>query len=91
MVVARRSAAVRSQVLHLLAMARAAEVDLTIDDFQRISDATPFIADLKPSGRFVMEDVHKVSSLTHLWMLIGCVLCSCSIASSTIVMQLLRT
>lgn len=50
-------------VLHLLAMARAAGVDLSIDDFQRISDSTPFIADLKPSGRFVMEDLHKVGGV----------------------------
>lgn len=47
-------------VLHLIAMARAAGVHLTLDDFQRISDRVPFIADLKPSGRYVMEDVHKV-------------------------------
>lgn len=33
---------------------------VTLDDFQRISDRTPFIADLKPSGKYVMEDVHKV-------------------------------
>ncbi|KAI8474443.1 MAG: hypothetical protein J3K34DRAFT_131811 [Monoraphidium minutum] len=47
-------------VLHFLAMARAANVDFTMDDFQRISDRVPFIADLKPSGKYVMEDVHKV-------------------------------
>jgi dihydroxy-acid dehydratase len=47
-------------VLHLIAMARAAGVALTIDDFQAVSDRVPFIADLKPSGRYVMEDVHKV-------------------------------
>ncbi len=47
-------------VLHLIAMARAAGVTLTIDDFQRVSDRIPFIADLKPSGKYVMEDVHKV-------------------------------
>lgn len=47
-------------VLHLIAMARAVDVELTIDDFQRISDRVPFIADLKPSGRYVMEDLHKV-------------------------------
>jgi len=35
-------------------------VKVTLDDFQRISDRTPFIADLKPSGKYVMEDVHKV-------------------------------
>ncbi|KAG1670542.1 hypothetical protein FOA52_015407 [Chlamydomonas sp. UWO 241] len=47
-------------VLHLIAMARSAGVSITLDDFQRISDKTPFIADLKPSGKYVMEDVHKV-------------------------------
>ena len=35
-------------------------IKLTLDDFQRISDRVPFIADLKPSGKYVMEDVHKV-------------------------------
>ena len=50
-------------VLHLLAMAHAVDVDLTIDDFQTISDSTPFIADLKPSGKYVMEDLHKVMHL----------------------------
>ena len=47
-------------VLHLIAMARAVDVALTIDDFQRVSDRVPFIADLKPSGRFVEEDLHSV-------------------------------
>ena len=47
-------------VLHLLAMARAVDVPLTIDDFQRVSDRVPFLADLKPSGRYVMEDLHQV-------------------------------
>jgi dihydroxy-acid dehydratase len=47
-------------VLHLLAMARAVDVPLTIDDFQRVSDRVPFLADLKPSGRYVMEDLHEV-------------------------------
>ncbi len=47
-------------VLHLLAMARAVDVPLTIDDFQHISDRVPFLADLKPSGRYVMEDLHQV-------------------------------
>ena len=47
-------------VLHFLAIAKAAKVDFTIDDFQRISDTTPFLADLKPSGRYLMEDVHRV-------------------------------
>jgi dihydroxy-acid dehydratase len=47
-------------VLHLLAMARAVDVPLTIDDFQRVSDRVPFLADLKPSGKYVMEDLHNV-------------------------------
>ena len=47
-------------VLHLIAIARAAGVDLTLDDFQAVADRTPFLADLKPSGRFVMEDLHRV-------------------------------
>ena len=50
-------------VLHFLAIARAAEVDFTLDDFQRISDTTPFLADLKPSGKFLMEDVHRVGGI----------------------------
>jgi len=47
-------------VLHLLAMARAVDVELSLDDFQAVSDRIPFIADLKPSGRYVMEDLHNV-------------------------------
>jgi len=47
-------------VLHLIAMARAVDVPLTLDDFQKVSDRVPFIADLKPSGRYVMEDLHLV-------------------------------
>ncbi len=47
-------------VLHLLAMARAVDVPLSIDDFQKTSDRVPFLADLKPSGKYVMEDLHNV-------------------------------
>ncbi|MFV1974053.1 MAG: dihydroxy-acid dehydratase [Thiohalobacterales bacterium] len=47
-------------VLHLLAMARAVGVPLEIEDFQAVSDRVPFLADLKPSGRYVMEDLHNV-------------------------------
>ncbi len=47
-------------VLHLIAMARAADVPLVIDDFRSVSDRVAFLADLKPSGRYVMEDLHKV-------------------------------
>eukprot|EP01038_Epipyxis_sp_PR26KG_P005637 gene5637-7783_t len=46
-------------VLHLIAMARAVNVDVTLDDFQRISDKTPLLADLKPSGKYVMEDIQR--------------------------------
>ncbi|MTI88182.1 MAG: dihydroxy-acid dehydratase [Balneolaceae bacterium] len=46
-------------VLHLLAIAKTANIQLTLDDFQRLSDTTPFLADLKPSGQYVMEDLHK--------------------------------
>jgi dihydroxy-acid dehydratase len=47
-------------VLHLLAMARSVDVPLSIDDFQSVSDRVPLLADLKPSGRFVQEDLHRV-------------------------------
>jgi len=47
-------------VLHIIAMARAVDVDISIDDFQSVSDRIPFIADLKPSGKYVMEDLHNV-------------------------------
>ena len=47
-------------VLHLIAMARSVDVPLALDDFQTISDRVPFLADLKPSGRFVQEDLHAV-------------------------------
>lgn len=47
-------------VLHFLAIAHAADIDFTLEDFQRVSDRTPLIADLKPSGAYLMEDVHGV-------------------------------
>jgi len=50
-------------VLHFLAIARAAEIPFTLDDFQSISDKTPFLADLKPSGKYLMEDVHRVGGV----------------------------
>ncbi len=50
-------------VLHLIAMARSVDVTLTIDDFQAISDRVPFLADLKPSGQYVMEDLHNVGGI----------------------------
>ncbi len=50
-------------VMHMVAMAKAVGVALSIDDFQRLSDGTPFLADLKPSGKYVMEDLHKVGGI----------------------------
>jgi dihydroxy-acid dehydratase len=50
-------------VLHLIAMAKASGLSLTLDDIQRISDKTPFLADLKPSGRYLMEDLHKAGGI----------------------------
>lgn len=50
-------------VLHFLAIARAANVDFTLKDFQNISDNTPFLADLKPSGKYLMEDVHAIGGI----------------------------
>ena len=47
-------------VLHLIAMARALDIDLTLDDFQSVSDRVPFLADLKPSGQYVMQDLHQI-------------------------------
>ena len=53
-------------VLHLLAIAREAEVDLSIDDFDRISEKTPVLADLKPGGRFTAPDVDRAGGLRLL-------------------------
>jgi dihydroxy-acid dehydratase len=50
-------------VLHLIAMAKAVGVSVTQEDFQRISDNTPLIADLKPSGKYLMEDLHKIGGV----------------------------
>lgn len=46
-------------VLHMIAIAKTAGIEFTLDDFQRISDSTPFLADLKPSGKYLMEDLHE--------------------------------
>ncbi|GAA96965.1 uncharacterized protein L969DRAFT_54090 [Mixia osmundae IAM 14324] len=50
-------------VLHLIAIAHSVGIKLTIDDFQTVSDRTPFLADLKPSGKYVMEDVFKIGGI----------------------------
>ncbi len=56
--------------LHLIAMAHAAEVPLTLDDFQSISDQTPLLGDLKPSGQFVMEDLYNVGGVPAVMKLL---------------------
>jgi dihydroxy-acid dehydratase len=53
-------------VLHLIAMARSVDVPLTIDDFQRISDRIPLLADMKPSGSYVQEDLDRVGGIPGL-------------------------
>ncbi|MBT7623521.1 MAG: dihydroxy-acid dehydratase [Flavobacteriaceae bacterium] len=50
-------------VLHLLAIAKSADIDFSIDDFQKICNKTPFLADLKPSGKHLMEDLHNVGGI----------------------------
>jgi dihydroxy-acid dehydratase len=50
-------------VLHFLAIAKAADIPLTLDDFQKISDTTPFLADLKPSGKYLMKDLHEIGGV----------------------------
>ncbi|KMQ41049.1 Dihydroxy-acid/6-phosphogluconate dehydratase [Trichophyton rubrum] len=47
-------------VLHLIAIADSVGIKLTIDDFQAVSDRVPFLADLKPSGKYVMADLHNI-------------------------------
>ena len=50
-------------VLHLLAIAKAAKVDLSLDDFQSVADRIPLLADMKPSGKYVMENLHEVGGI----------------------------
>ncbi|WP_067729032.1 dihydroxy-acid dehydratase [Oceanobacillus damuensis] len=57
-------------ILHLLAIAHAMEVDLSIDDFNRIQEKVPHLADLKPSGRFVMQDLHRVGGVQAVMKLL---------------------
>ncbi|GAL70491.1 dihydroxy-acid dehydratase [Jejuia pallidilutea] len=49
--------------MHFLAIAHAADIDFTLEDFQRVSDKTPLIGDLKPSGKYLMEDVHGIGGI----------------------------
>ncbi|UOQ49202.1 dihydroxy-acid dehydratase [Gracilibacillus caseinilyticus] len=57
-------------VLHLLAIANAAQVNITIDDFNRIQAKVPHLADLKPSGKYVMEDLHKIGGVPAVMRLL---------------------
>ncbi|GJM31378.1 MAG: dihydroxy-acid dehydratase [Saprospiraceae bacterium] len=57
-------------VLHLIAMAKSVQVDISLDDFQRISDKTPFLADLKPSGQYVMEDLFNIGGVPAVMKLL---------------------
>ena len=57
-------------VLHMIAIARAAEVEFSIDDFQKIGDRTPSIADLKPSGKYVMQDLYEVGGVPGVMKLL---------------------
>ena len=57
-------------VLHLLAIARAYDIDLNIDEFQHISNETPLLCDLKPSGRYVMEELHDIGGTPAMMKLL---------------------
>jgi dihydroxy-acid dehydratase len=57
-------------VLHFLAMAGTAQVELTIDDFQRVSNKIPFIADLAPSGKYFMEDLYNIGGIPSVLKLL---------------------
>lgn len=61
-------------VLHLIAIAHSVGITLTVDDFARVSDATPFLANLKPSGKYVMEDLGKIGGVPskhHFFLFLG--------------------
>ena len=49
--------------MHLIAMARSVGVPLTLDDFQKFADQTPFLANLKPSGQYLMQDLHAIGGV----------------------------
>jgi dihydroxy-acid dehydratase len=53
-------------VLHFLAIARSANIEFSLDDFQKISDKTPYIANLKPSGKYLMEDLHEIGGIPFI-------------------------
>ena len=55
-------------VLHLIAIAHSVGIKLELSDFQNVSDRVPFIADLKPSGKYVMEDVYRIGGIPSKYM-----------------------
>lgn len=55
-------------VLHLIAIAHSVGIKLELSDFQNVSDRVPFIADLKPSGKYVMEDVYKIGGIPSKYL-----------------------
>ena len=57
-------------VLHLIAMARSVDLELSIDDFQSVSDKVPFLSDLRPSGKYAQEDLHKVGGIPAVMKLL---------------------
>lgn len=59
-----------NSVLHVLAMAKTAEINLTLDDFQRVSNKTPFIANMAPSGKHTMEDLFNVGGIPSVMKLL---------------------
>lgn len=62
-------------VLHLIAMAHSVGIKLTIDDFQNVSDRVPFLADIKPSGKYVMEDVYKIGGIPSKAAFVSLICC----------------
>jgi len=63
-------------VLHLIAMAHSVGIKLDIDDFQSVSDRIPFLADIKPSGKYVMEDVYKLGGIPSAFSIL--LTCTCT-------------
>jgi dihydroxy-acid dehydratase len=57
-------------VLHSIAMARAFDIEFSIDDWQKVSDTTPLLSDFKPSGKYVMEDLHKIGGVPAVMKLL---------------------
>lgn len=58
-------------VMHLIAMAKTVGVKLTLDDFIRLSESTPMLADFRPSGKYVMEDLHKIGGVPGVMKLLA--------------------